>query len=506
MAFPLFSRLPIELFNHIISFLYVRDLCCLRLTGRDLNDAVCAVRDLRACYTHKNIELTTPRLNALVQATSHGGLMCLLQHCILTGMVPKAATDTDESAQHQRLLTEAFCNIKKYSPTHRLASVSLALLAPPDDPVTAMRDQDPVEGSEPDEEDGYSSDAIEECYRYKRRHRPTCQAWPLVWGMALRTFNITMGALKTAQLPVHERLDIYSSLRGCSLSADALLDMALDSSWTQVFGGLKNLRVSLSLSPERAIKHNARMAERAAAYKMAQNISLAEQIEEEPKVPLHQTNNLLDDIKHMGRIMPQLEKLYLHWYQLIDEDASTTGRMTGASPVDLHLNECNLCGIGATRNQVLDFIKRAHPESLIMTYIQLPPEDFFNPILEYIRSNDSRLTYYHLDNVSRGHRLVHYDVQGLMQYPYSYGFKAPSTVTRRHGGVKEKFRCMVCETRPLGSSELRRWNERKARNAGPFIQFAYDFVEWNWPRRIPQSDDDDEDFGIPYPQYAETYV
>ncbi|KAL9078392.1 MAG: hypothetical protein Q9157_002687 [Trypethelium eluteriae] len=177
----LLEALQIELIENIVIFLELCDIASLRLTSRNIED-----KASQGCFTaffkDKDVELKTRRLQEMVRITSQGRLGYLLQDCAISGVAQKETTATDESAEHLRLLTEVFRNLKQRSPKGELSSLGLRVVAR-------------VEGP-----DGELIEPHEFC------------SWRAVWNTASHTFNVAMAALSESQLPVENHLDIFDGL------------------------------------------------------------------------------------------------------------------------------------------------------------------------------------------------------------------------------------------------------------------------------------------------------
>lgn len=115
-------------------------------------------------------------------------------------------TAAGEGTENLRLLAEAFRNLKQRFPKDELASLCLR--------VAALIEGADGELTEPDD----------------------FRSWRAVWDAALRTFNAIIAALNESQLPVDEHLDIFGSLRGCSLACDVFLAFAQKLASMHIFG------------------------------------------------------------------------------------------------------------------------------------------------------------------------------------------------------------------------------------------------------------------------------
>lgn len=444
MKSPL-EALPVELVGLIVTFLEPCDIASLRLTSRAVENKA-SQGSFTTLFKHKNVELTSRTLQEMVQMTSQGRLGCLLQHCTITGIVRNGTTATDdEGAEHLRLLTEAFCNLKQYSPKAGLSSLCLRVAAR-------------IEGA-----DG------------KLIEPDSFRSWKTVWDAALRTFNVTMAALNASQLPVGEHLDIFGSLRGCSLGCDAFLAFAQNLKFAasmHIFGSLKRLTVSLSAPHKAATEHGSE--ETAGA-------------ETEAQAESRHSNLILQNIMQVVLpIMPKLESLDLQWYNLRDSSmftlpvSSTTLQGTGTSSASsTSLKECSLRGIYATESHLLQFLKAVHPTALTLTDTRLVSGTYAS-IFKYLTSPDSPVTYYHLNDIRERNTLVHFDIPGPAGFRYILNIVwGPSTLTRQTNHVKEEIRYHFAPGWTSRSWERLHWLRSKAHEFGPPNKDTYDLIELN---------------------------
>lgn len=435
MESPL-EALQIELIEHIVTFLELCDIASLRLTSGAMENKA-SQGSLTALFKHKNVELTTKTLDEMVRVTSQGRLGCLLQHCTITGIVRNETAAADEGTEHVRLLAKAFRNLKQRSKKGGLGSLCLR--------VAARMEGADGELIEPD----------------------NFRSWRAVWDVALRTFKVTMAALNESQLPVDEHLNIFGSLRGCSLACDAFLAFAQQFTSMHVFGSLKRLTVSLSAPHKAATEHQ----------------SEAAVIETGAQAQSRHSNLILQGIMQVSRIMPALERLELHWYNLGDSMStspvpSATRPESSTSSAFTCLKECSLHGIYVSESHLLQFLQAVQPATLTLTNVRLVSGTYAS-IFKYMAGPDSPVTYYHLDDIREGNALVHFDVPGSSKFRYRGGNVGPNSLTRQTSHMKEAIHYQFASGRPLGSGERMRWLKSKAREFGPPEDGVYDFIELN---------------------------
>ena len=459
MKSPL-QALPIELIECIVTFLELCDISSLHLTCRTLEDKA-SQGSFIEIFKHKTVELTTRTLQDMVRVTNLGRrLGCFLQHCTITGIIRRyddttttlAVADEGPTEHYhlQRLLTEAFRNLKQqHGPNGGLASLCFRV---------AVHIEDAADGelttTEPAE----------------------FRSWRAVWEAARQTFNVTMAALNESQLRVDEHLDVFGTLKGCSLACDTFLAIAQESAARRVFASSKRLTVSLSappLPPKPEMEYESEEEELV--------------IETEFQTQSGRPHLILQDIMQVLRIMPELKSLKLHWYNL-GVQASASPTTSSATPWETNvssapttgLKECSLHGIHVSESHLLQFIKAVHPTSLTLTYIRLT-SGTYDPIFKYLTDLDTPITYIYLDGICVGFDLVHFETPGNSKFPYLYGDAGPSVLTQQrcHDAKEEPIRYRFASERPTGSRQRYYWVRCKAQEFGPPEQIKYDFVDLN---------------------------
>jgi hypothetical protein len=389
----------------------------------------------------------------MVRVTSQGRLGCLLQHCTITGIVRNETTAADEGTEHRRLLAKAFHNLKQCSPTGGLVSLCLR--------VAARIEGADRELTEPDD----------------------FRSWRAVWDTALRTFNVTTAALNKSQLPVDDHLDIFGSLRGCSLACDAFLTFAQEFASMHVFRSLKRLTVSLSVPLKAITEHQFNVVVTKIAAQAQSTHS----------------NLILQGIMQLSHIMPELESLKIHWYNLGDSMStslvpSATRQESTVSSASICLKECSLHGIYVSESHLLQFLEAVHPATLTLTDVRLV-SGTYAPIFEYLTSPDSPFTYYHLDDLRERRALVHFDRPGSLKFRYIPSVNVgPSLLTQQTSHVKEEIRYRFASGRALGSGELNRWRRSKTEEFGRprDPHGGYDFIKLNSQKIVAESDESDD--------------
>ncbi|KAL1875521.1 hypothetical protein Plec18167_005457 [Paecilomyces lecythidis] len=446
------EALHTELVELIVVYLEPHDIASLRLTSRTIREKA-SWGCFGALFKRKNIELETETLQQMTRVTSHDQPGRLLQHCTITGIARTDATAPAENTEHLRLLTEAFRNIKQHSPKHALASLSLRVAAR----------SESADGSLVEPDSFLSQISI--------------------WETALRTFNITMTALNQSQLPVVEQLDIFGSLRGCSLACDAFLSFANNPASVDIIGSLKGLTVSLSVPYEVEVNDFKEAGELEAVPAKFSNPNLI----------------LLDTLQVLS-MMPELETFRLHWHSLgarieIPSTSIAAHQRKAISLVSTSLKECSLRGIQVSGSDLLQFLEAVQPAALTLTDTTLV-SGTYTPIFKYITSPDCPVTSYCLDDIWQGRNLVHFEVPGKSKFRFARDSPGPTTLLRKGSTTKEEIRYRFSSGRALGSPQRYRWVKSKAEEFGLYHCGRYDFIGLNSPKIIsfPEDLDDDQLF------------
>ncbi|KAI0199300.1 hypothetical protein F4808DRAFT_214135 [Astrocystis sublimbata] len=328
-----FLALPLEIIGLVVTYLDFADILSLRLACRAM---LCQRSIDSRIFAQKQVYLTPASLATLVQMTSPDIAGCVLQHCTITGLAGARLTPS-RIEECKQLLTAAFRNLKEHSTNGSLASLRLHVIW-----------KATHEMLEPEDEEPYMP-------RFDATH------W-VRWETALCTFNVTMAALQESGLRVDDYLNIFDDIEGCSLPYDALVSLSCQVPTTTVLSGLKRLNVSLS-SPC--------------------SDSVAEGSHEELDRPIeywripiqarHGTN-ALQGLLAMSTIMPSLESLGVHWYNLLDYAAATldeTKVEIQPQPAFKQLTSCHVRGLETTESDLLQFMKNLHPQDICLADISL---------------------------------------------------------------------------------------------------------------------------------------
>ncbi|KAI1089359.1 hypothetical protein F5B19DRAFT_379928 [Rostrohypoxylon terebratum] len=434
---PSIEALPIELIEQIVQLLDLCSIASLRLTSRNMERKASQGYFTKFFHT-KDMALTPRTLQNMIWITSQDHVGGLLQHCNIVGIAEIDMITQSHANELTDLLATAFLNLKERCKNGGLASLCLRVATIPQD----SNDQTAQSGAS--------------------------KQWKDIWATALCTFNITIAALERSQLSVDDSLDVFGSVKGCSLRCDVFLLWPHSFPSTPIFAKLRRLTVSLSSSC----------------------IGFEEQAtpgEERDYVP---SSNIFRGILEMSRIMPQLESINLHWYRLGYNVTTLTKPFidTSGSSTFTHLKELILRGMHTSANNLLQFIRELRPTSLTMKDITLTSR-VYDPIFEYITSPESPMAYYCLDDIHHDGRLVHFNIPGHPKYPHLFQYMregvhiGPSTLIQGIEDVKEPISYLHTRLRLVSSPQMLCWRSSKRSEYGP-PDSDYDFVKLNAPKPV----------------------
>ncbi|TGJ82639.1 hypothetical protein E0Z10_g6143 [Xylaria hypoxylon] len=419
------EALPTELIEMIVKFLPFRDIACLRLTSRNI-EGKASEGSFTTLFHHKKVTLHARRLDDLVRMTHQSHLVCRLRHLTVIGPVGLGKARSKYRAdEHVPLLAEAFRNLKTNSPAGHLVSLSLRAAV------------------------------VSSC--------PDAIKWSEFWTVVRRTFKVTMAALNEANLCVADHLDLFGGATGYSLEFDAFVIFTLRKVPVGMFMHLKRLTLSLS-SP------------------------LVATSEDNSYVPDNQSQSLhtgaaLRIILNVSRIMPELERVNLHWYD-VGEDASssvvhyaTPSDTTGFS-APLHLKKCSLAGVVVSEDDLLQFITSVRPARLKMKNVRLV-SGTYNSLFKYLTLPDTPTTSYNLGNIFEDcGKPVHFNIPKKSKYPQeSLASRGPLTLSRhisdpRQGDITYQ---LGAGTRP--PQRYNDWPNRVMEEFGPPAFKCFDLVD-----------------------------
>ncbi|KAI1108460.1 hypothetical protein F5Y14DRAFT_436190 [Nemania sp. NC0429] len=416
---PGVEALPIELVDQIADLIYREDVLSLRLTSRTLASKL-SPRQLTPLFACKQIELTPESLKKLVYVTDQGRVGCLLKHFTICGVLDSDAIGRPDVDERVRLLTEAFANLKQYSPRASLAS--LQLVAP------TLEDS---------------------LYVPLEKRQEATQ----------RTYNIAMTALCESQLSVDRHLSLFFDDPCGGLIYKALISLSQQSVSTTTFSSLEWLSMRLS------------------SEYVSPNQKTPRGCTEDQSV--HGTS-LLQALPEILVIMPKLEHLDVQWYNLeghamITPGASTIHPNPSSHSSCVSLQTCELSGLYTYESDLLRYLKACRPTRLLMTDTWLM-SGTWRSIFDYVASSassDSPVKLFYFDDLHEGLNLVHFHLEpGHSKFRYHGGVTmGPSTLTRvRNKG--EPIHYMTTDRRALGSPERLSWVQSKRMRFGMYDSFC----------------------------------
>lgn len=280
-----FHTLPLEIVGLVATLLDFPDILTLRLTSRTVR-AILSQKSINSrLFSQKQVYLTRASLASLVQMTSRDSVGCALQHCTITGFTGVALT-LNLVEEYKQLLTAAFRNLKKHSTEGRLISLRLHI-----------------------NRGGLQANGEMLVLEDEETSMLHFSALPKVtWETAIHTFNITMAALHDSGLCVDDYLNIFDDVEACSLPYDALVSLSRQFASTTVFSRLKRLSVSLSSS-----------------YRDNFDEGALDGAIDDSRRSIQGTDgtNTLQGLLDMSTIMPSLESLGVHWYNLLHFASAT---------------------------------------------------------------------------------------------------------------------------------------------------------------------------------------
>jgi len=371
-------------------------------------------------FRTKTLKWTSSKqLQEFLHLTQRNGLGCLLQCLTIVGVAP--VTNIQHASSKGKLLIDAFTNLRLNSTSGGLQSLVLR-----------------VEGQ----------DMI--------GNFVTCENirdWKLAWQTAALTFEITSRALAASALPV-EQLDIFHSVNRCSLPCDKVAPILDSIDLSKPLEKLKSLSLSLSLP---VTEDGASGSESLASAKRHANA-----------------------IGQFLKLCPQLEKLELHWYQIVPRigvpslnEARIEEQRFFTHVVELgsftQLRSCKLDGIKTDNTTLLAFVQKASELSnLYMEEVHLLSGKF-GPVFDFITSKLEHLEYLHLDDLYESRRVC-FDGPGKPKMPSMDKSDGPDTLTRvgdENRQRRRKIGYRETRGRPLGSSAANRWMNRHRLRYGP---------------------------------------
>ncbi|KAL4948284.1 hypothetical protein BDW69DRAFT_189415 [Aspergillus filifer] len=394
---------PAEIIDIILSFLNLSDICAFRLTSRHLAYKVCSAPSLGFHLQQRHVDITEHSLRALANATAKPyRLGCFIQDLVLVGVVNNTKLlaretrnqATDAKAQQDlavltkrqkgyetmrasgydvRLLSQIFRNLIARGRYRSLRSLSLAVVVYRED---AQKRLAPIEGG----------------------------GWMPIWQAATDTFHTALAALAKSGILV-QKLDIYNSLKRCSLACNepSAVDFESNALATSL-ASLETLAVSFS---DRVInlyvEDFGQTGDSADSWDEDGETRELEDMEAEA---CHEST--FTGIAGLVQHFQGLESLELHYYQLDKKGEEEVSRhperflqyivMTASLPP---LKRVVLRGFRVRSVDLLTFLsrlKRTLREVALQNLILLADAKY-RPILDYCTSEGAGLDRLYLDNL-----------------------------------------------------------------------------------------------------------
>jgi hypothetical protein len=415
---PALDGVSTDVLTVIIGLLQFQDICSLRLVSRTLTAR--SSQAFQKLFRTKTLKWTSSKqLQEFVHFTQPNGLGCLLQRLTIVAVAP--VTSIQHASTKGKLLIDAFTNLRLNSASGGLQSL-----------VLHVEGQDMIGN-------------FVTCEKIRE--------WKSVWQTAALAFEISFRALAASALPVEE-LDIFHSIIRCSLACDKIAPILDSIDLSKPLEKLKSLSLSLSLH----------VAEDGAP----------------------ETLSLVSAKRHsfaLGRLLtlcPQLEKLELHWYQIVPrigaanlneaqiEEQRFFTHVVKNAPLS-QLRSCKLDGIKTDETTLLAFVQKASKLSnLHMEEVHLLSGKF-GPVFNYLTSRLEHLEYLHLDDLYES-RMICFDGPGKPKMPSIDKSDGPNTLTRvgdENRQRRRKIGYRETRGRPLGSAAAANWRNRHRIRYGP---------------------------------------
>ncbi|KAI0440294.1 hypothetical protein F4803DRAFT_563879 [Xylaria telfairii] len=423
------ETLPVELIEIIVKLLNFQDIASLRRTSRAIESKASHASFARR-FSRKNFKLETKTLEKLARLSNESYSTSRLQHCTIIGIVGlEEAASESQLNEHTRLLTVIFRNLKKNIQAGSIASLCLRVLL--------------------------------------RITRRTTHMWPETWATARRTFEITMAALSESSLCVDEHLDLFGSVPSCSLEYTAFLGLAQRPGCpASIFKHLKRLTLSLS-SPVVDNMDTQYLLPTPALDAVSQSEHVA---------------SALETILHMSAIMPELESLDIHWFNIGRNPLNSSVQppvhrdiTTCSSP--FALKDCTLRGLYISGINLLHFIMATKPKVLRLKDINLVTGTYA-PSFRYMTLPESPTTHCQFEELHQGRYIVHFNMPEKSEESGESATKIGSTTFSRQiigleqEGIAHRLR-LVLHPR---AKEYARWRQHMLPEYGPPVSRSVAFI------------------------------
>lgn len=422
------NNLPIEIVEMIVQLLELHDICNLRLSGRSIAD-LASQGYFQIFFLEKKLTLPPQQVEKLKTTVHCSQLVPLLRDLELTFryVYYKHGEDENQTAQSEELssLVDLFETLRSALPEGRLSTLRLSM----------------------------SQGVIS-----KRKGRTPDRPWsPRHLVEAVTNFNIML-ALQRTCLPIG-RLDIFTRGRRCSLVLDAI-------------GRIPDLHL---LSPSL-------LCLKSLSIKLCRPLD-PKALEFSPRTTANRLLTVRSSIAAFGNLlslMPALEELDLHWYNLhdtydedqevADSEAQRFFDQVSETLCSSPLKSITLRGVHVAQQPLVAFLQATSAMDLDLRDVHLHEGDY-QPIFGELFHAQSCFERVHLEDLWEetpdGEKLLHFDTAGESKVSYLHDAFGPSELIRQGHDVQTPLRYKLAGSRALGSPGARSWRQRRLAEYGP---------------------------------------
>ncbi|KAI5920488.1 hypothetical protein F4810DRAFT_713494 [Camillea tinctor] len=304
---PSLQVLPVQLVDHIASYLVFKDILNLRLTSPE-------------------------PLERMVYMTAHDRVASLLRDCTLVGVLGSCTPGSDEqSVEYVRLLTEAFINLKQRSPQTGLDTLRLSV---------SLRTRHHE-----------SDDGIDVSKPFERPPRR------ITWETAQQTFDVTMTAICKSRLAVTSHLHLFSSFPACGLVYNAFLPLSQRFVATGLHRSLERLASTFSAPHTRRSRTERDGSLITSSHAVRGTLLLRTLLE---------MSSLMPNLKEID-----IHWYDMGSNTLISPEDDPVPIAAADYPESTRLQACCLRGLYVPGSDLLEFLKTIQPERLFLFDIRL---------------------------------------------------------------------------------------------------------------------------------------
>jgi hypothetical protein len=376
---PHLEKCPNEIIEAIVVLLDFKDIGNLRRTSQKLSVKATQTH-FKSFFSSNRIELKPRNLERLVEITGPGQIGGNLRNLTLVGVPERHRhgwsrihTSASTAKQNLHLLSRAFNN--------------LAVNENNEEDFTIV-----LEVQVPDCEARELTDSYSEAR----------DNWENVWKCAAETFHTTMLALSASPLPLEKLVAYHDPSRSSVKMACNELDKVdfRNESLAVSLSTLKSLQIGLS---DRIIRD------------LSPHIP-ASGGDVRPEEVLRVTEQAMAKSNFTGlpkflELAPSLESLEIHYYRLENAHEFLVRqphlphqellRYVVGSEYLPRLKHCGLCGVIARSEDLVSFVQRTAPHTLVMENVLLS-SGTFRPFFDYCTSDDTNLNEIHFLDLAEG--------------------------------------------------------------------------------------------------------